>query len=293
MSHRFSYFKLAPERRLWIAFVLYATAVIAQMLVYSPWVGLFFILPAWIFLKTRELTGRPNDQGLEEWRAVSPAEVNRVVELLAKSKRKLILWGFKLAFKIAFAFVVFMIFLGLVQVSILTGIVIFDLLFFTFPWLFFGMVKPYVPIEFKVKMKSFQSIMDMDRSEDFVLTPYLRFDKDDKGLDIPEDIRMMLEPRRKPDDLVGVQIQASINKGPKGQVPYMYAVVLARGTQGLCYRYFRALDLQGFCVESSRDGQHGIVVIRQETSGTGYHTEPEDCQRLMELVMGHLGRINA
>jgi hypothetical protein len=41
-------------------------------------------------------------------------------------------------------------------------------------------------------------------------------------------------------------------------------------------------------VEAGGDDDYGSVVLRQETSGTGYATKPSDCARLFELVCGEL-----
>jgi hypothetical protein len=41
-------------------------------------------------------------------------------------------------------------------------------------------------------------------------------------------------------------------------------------------------------VEAGGDDDYGSVVLRQETSGTGYHTKPSDCARLFEVVCGEL-----
>ena len=64
---------------------------------------------------------------------------------------------------------------------------------------------------------------------DIIITPYLRLDKDKEDHQIPEDIRLMVEPRRKPADFLGVQMQVAVNKGPNGSVPYLYSMFLCKG----------------------------------------------------------------
>jgi hypothetical protein len=100
---------------------------------------------------------------------------------------------------------------------------------------------------------------------------------------VPEDVRLMVEPKRKPEDFVGVQIQAAINKGPNGEVPYLYAVILTKGKAGT-YRKMRGLGVSGYEVEAGGDVEYGSIVVRQSTSGTGYATKPSDCIHLFHVV---------
>ena len=64
---------------------------------------------------------------------------------------------------------------------------------------------------------------------EIIITLYLRLDKSKEGQQIPEDIRLMVEPRRKPADFLGVQLQVAANTGSNGSVPHMYAVFLCKG----------------------------------------------------------------
>jgi hypothetical protein len=153
--------------------------------------------------------------------------------------------------------------------------------------MFFGRVRAFVPRELSAKMPCFQAIFAASVPESIVVTPYLRFDKDKEGRDVPEDVRLMVEPRRKAEDFVGVQLQAAMNKGPNGEVPYLYAVFLTKG-KGASHAAFRSMRARGYVVEAGGDDDYGSVVLRQETSGTGYHTKPSDCARLFEVVCGEL-----
>jgi hypothetical protein len=158
-----------------------------------------------------------------------------------------------------------------------------DGLLFAVPAMFFGRIKAFVPRELSLKMPCFQAIFGEKIPEHIAVTPYLRFDKDKDGRDVPEDIRLMIEPRRKPEDFVGVQMQAALNKGPNGEVPYLYAVMLTKG-RGETYRRLKNLSADGYEIEPGGDEEYGSIVVRQETSGTGYATKPSDCVRLYDLV---------
>jgi hypothetical protein len=148
-------------------------------------------------------------------------------------------------------------------------------------------VRLWTPAELKMKMDAFRAVVSAaekaDASLKLVVTPYLRLDKDKEGRQIPEDVRLLIEPRRKPEDFMGVQFQVAVNNGPNGAVPYLYAVFLCKG-KGRSLSRFSSIRAEGFEVEPGADGEYGFVVVRQETSHGGYHTSPEDCNRLVEVV---------
>ena len=96
-----------------------------------------------------------------------------------------------------------------------------------------------------------------------------------------------IELRRNPEDFVGVQFQIAVNSGPNGKVPYMYAVFLCRG-KGKSFRSISEMDFGSFIVEPGGDEEYGTVVVRQQTTGTGYHTDSSDCRRLYLLAAARL-----
>ncbi len=293
MDIRFRYFKLGLGSRLAAAGVLYAAAVALQLILGSPPLGLPTVLAAWFVLALKPATNKPDDQGLEEWRAVTDGEVSRIADGLARS-RKLrngvigpIAAGVMLLGLLAFGTV------ALAAAGSRLWLATFDLALFSLPGLFFGRVGVHVPAELDLKMGRFLAAMSVALPDGYAMTPYLRFDKDERGRDVPEDLRLMLEPRRKPDDLVGVQFQAAVNKGPNGNVPYMYAVALTRGRSGPAYSQLRGLRARGYEVEPGGDDEYGTVVVRQDTSGGGYHTTEDDCEELVRLMVKALQRTEA
>lgn len=291
MEPRFKYLKLGLNSRLAMAAVLYAGAVATQIAARSTLAGIPLVLAAWLLLALKAASNRPKDTGLEEWRAVTGAEVSRIADTMAQSRKLRARIVGPTAFK-AFIFIV-MLFVALAASAVepRTGLAVADFCLFLVPGLFFGRISAHLPMEFDLKLARFVAVMNVARPDGFVLTPYLRFDKDDQGRDVPEDLRLLLEPKRKAADLVGVQFQASINKGANGNVPYMYAVVLTKGTSGPSYTRFKSMRANGFEVEPGGDADYGTVVVRQETSGGGYHTTEDDCVRLMELMIKSLQRL--
>ncbi|MBN1241193.1 MAG: hypothetical protein JXA15_00640 [Spirochaetales bacterium] len=280
--------KLGAPARLVLAGALYAGAAALQIGTRNAALGLVPILLGWLVLSPKPSGNKPDDQGYEEWRAVSMAEITRVADSIAASR--------KLKARVAGPVV-----LGVLALLALGAAALFslaalppaslafaDLALFLVPGLFFGRVGVHVPRDIEKKLGSFLALIDHGAPAGYLLTPYLRFDKDPAGRDIPEDLRFMLEPKRKGAGLVGVQFQVAMNSGPNGEVPYLYAVVLTRGTGGAAYALFARQRVRGCVVEPGGDGEYGTVVLRQETEGGGYHTTRDDCARLFETVVAIL-----
>lgn len=292
MELSFRYFRLGFSARMAMAAVLYATAIALQTLVASA--GFLFIpavAGAWVVLALKPVTNKPKDQGLEEWRAVSDTEIDRIADAIRRSKKlRATVVGPVLLGVVAFILVAFIALIFL-DTSMTVSLALFDLALFSVPGLFFGRVRVFTPAEMDLKLPCFLALMEATRPKGYVLTPYLRFDKDDEGRDVPEDIRFLLEPSRKPEDLVGVQFQAAINNGANGRVPYLYAVVLTRGREGSVYRALSPVRVRGYSIESGGDGDYGTVVFRQDTDGGGYYTDPDACLTLFMLMLKALERV--
>jgi hypothetical protein len=167
----------------------------------------------------------------------------------------------------------------------LAGIVCADALVLLIPFLFTGNVRLWTPQELAFRMRVFEPILSSEQAEGggIIITPYLRLDKDKAGHQVPEDIRLMVEPRRKPPDFLGVQLQVAVNKGPNGPVPYLYSVFLCKG-KGATYQALAQKRFGDYLHEPGGDKEYGYVVVRQKTSGTGYHTTDADVHRLYALV---------
>jgi hypothetical protein len=175
---------------------------------------------------------------------------------------------------------------------LLGSIVCIDALVLLIPFLFTGNIKLWTPQELAFRMRVFEPILSSAPAEggDIIVTPYLRLDKNKEGQQIPEDIRLMVEPRRKPSDFLGVQMQVAVNKGPNGNVPYLYSVFLCKG-KGKSYETLSSMRFGDYVKEPGGDKEYSYVVVRQKTSGTGYHTTDADVRRLYEMVKEKLGEM--
>ena len=284
MDKEFSRMKLSLSSRLVLAGGLFAAGACLQVLFrWGLLPGLLAIVLGYIPLALKTITNKPADQGLEEWRAVSMAEIDRLADTLRESKAALGRSAGQIGVMAVASVAALALAVVFLALSPDVSLILADGLLFSVPAMFFGRVKVFVPRVLSLKMPCFQALFAEKSSDPLVMTPYLRFDKDREGRDVPEDIRLMVEPKRKPADFVGVQMQAAVNKGPRGEVPYLYAVILTEGV-GESYRKLKNLRLDGYEVEPGGDEKYGSIVIRQSTSGEGYATKPSDCVDLYRVV---------
>ncbi len=285
----FRFFRMGPAARLVLAGGLFALGAALQVgLGVLP--GTLVILSGWIPLRLRRVTNKPKDQGLEKWKPVTAAEVDRLLDAFSRAGKLRRASGGRSALRILTGVLLMVAVPVSFGVSGGAGLVALDALLFLFPALFFGKVKVFTPGLIAQKLLGFEAIRSEPLPEGFVLTPYIRFDQDEEGQDVPEDLRFLLEPRKKSGDLVGVQFQTAINNGANGPVPYMYAVVLTRGRNGPVYASLKGISARGYEVERGGDEEYGTVVIRQATGGGGYHTKPDQCRKLFRLAASAVAR---
>jgi hypothetical protein len=248
--------------------------------------GAVLMIPGILLVWMKGYRNKPLDLGLEDWQPVSAAEFARVQSNLALTKQR----QYSVFYKTGFGVFILLVLLALVPVCWIIGSVLLALFFFDaaillLPLLFSSNVRLWTPGELAFKMHGFETIVKSEQTEggDIIITPYLRLDKDKEGRRIPEDIRLMVEPRRKPEDFLGVQMQVAVNKGPNGPVPYMYAVFLCKG-KGVTYKKLEGAEFGNMVSEPGGDAQYGYIVVRQQTSGTGYHTKDSDIRTLYDIV---------
>ncbi len=254
------------------------------------WPGTLVIVAGLFLVFARGYRNKPVDLGLEDWKPVSTAELARIRDNLERTRTVRLPLPYRRGFAVLAILPLAALALALLAMGqFLLLLLVFDAFLLLVPFLFSGRVRLWTPQQLKMKMLAFQPIVERAGAPDsaLILTPYLRFDQDREGRQIPEDVRLMVEPRRKPADFLGVQLQVAINNGPNGAVPYMYAVFLCRG-KGASFARFSGGRDKGLVREPGGDGEYGYVVLRQKTSGRGYHTTPKDCQRLFQMVLDEL-----
>jgi hypothetical protein len=248
--------------------------------------GALVMVPGLILVWARGYRNKPMDLGFEDWQPSSASEFDRIRSNLSLTKQK----QFPVIYRSGFGVFILVALIGLAAFLLFAGsgflaVFCFDAAVLLLPFLFSGNVRLWTPRELAFKMHGFDAIVRSEPTEggEIIITPYLRLDKDKEGRQIPEDIRLMVEPRRKPADFLGVQFQVAVNKGPNGAVPYMYGVFLCKG-KGETYRWIDSQRFPGMVREPGEDKEYGYIVVRQETSGTGYHTTDADVLRLYRMV---------
>lgn len=282
--------------------LLDASGIAVQMLFRLGSVpGIALVAAGSVLLLARSYSNKPDDLGEEAWKPVSMDEFHRVRSTLLKTrKNRLPLFYRPAAVGILIVPVIILLFIT-IRVSASGGasgggislfLAVIDTFLIAFPLLLSGQIRLWTPRELAMKVDTFYPIAAAGPYEGLVLTPYLRFDRDRSGQEIPEDVRLMAELRRNPDDFVGIQLQVAVNNGPQGTVPYLYAVYLCRG-QGETYSKIRNSDFGSFITEAGGDGEYGTIVVRQETTGTGYRTTASDCRRLFKTVTGALNGLSS
>jgi hypothetical protein len=260
-----------------------------QVLVPGGWgffPGLLLMVPGLVFLWAKNYRNKPMDIGQEDWQPSSVREFDRIKSNLELTRNK----TFSVIYRPGFGWFIAIVLFGLSLIlsaadSRLGSFFCADALVLLLPFLLSGNVALWTPQELAFRMRVFDPILSREQAEGgpIIITPYLRLDKTKEGQEIPEDIRLMVEPRRKPADFMGVQLQVAVNKGPNGNVPYMYAVFLCKG-KGATYEEVAREEFPGYVKEPGGDKEYGYVVVRQKTSGTGYHTTDADVRRLYDVV---------
>lgn len=297
-------FRLPVRTRLLLFGLLALTGAAIQFLFFFPLhtvIGFVFFALAGLFVLGASYTKAPKDLGFEEWKPVTFNEFKRVEKNyeLVKTAR-LPVYLRKKAGRSMFIFLCFASFLVLIFVlasseSAVFPVILFDILLLFYPLFLTGNILLHTPKELEMKTRGFHGVIDdLERSgQEVRITPYFRFDKDSKGRLIPEDVRLMIEPRRKPPDLIGAQLQVSINNGPKGAVPYMYAVILTK-REGNSFERLRAMGWKlvynrgrekKMITETGFEDEFAYLVVRQPTESGGYNTTDSQCIELARLVL--------
>ena len=293
MRPRYLIPRLPLPVRIMVFLVIAGAGIYLQLFVQGRFFpGGFALVAAILFLLTRKYKNKPMDLGFEDWKPVSMNEFQRILDNFEKTKhaRYSVLYRTWLGVVLMVLLIISTGVLSLADAGLMP-VFTMDLAILIIPVFLSGSIKLWIPRMLKMKMDTFQPIVEkMEGQESVVLTPYLRLDKDSEGRQIPEDVRLMIELKRNPEDFVGVQLQVAINNGPNGAVPYMYGVFLCN-EKGTTFTVLNSFSYGNFIKEPGGDGEYRYIVIRQNTDSGGYHTTREDIVRLFGLVMKALEKI--
>jgi hypothetical protein len=285
--------KVAFPLRLFVSAGSAALGLALQIIIpggYGFLPGIIVMVPCLVFQWARNFRNKPMDIGQEDWQPASVREFDRIKSNIQLTRQK----TFSVIYQPGFGMFMAIVLLVLTFIfswvdNRLATYFCADAFVLLMPFLLSGNVSLWTPQELSFRMRVFEPILSSEQAEggDIIITPYLKLDKDKEGHQIPEDIRLMVEPRRKPADFLGVQMQVAVNKGPNGNVPYMYSVFLCKG-KGRTYQQLSQENFGDYVAEPGGDKEYGYVVVRQRTSGTGYNTTDDDVRRLYMMVKTRL-----
>lgn len=124
---------------------------------------------------------------------------------------------------------------------------------------------------------------------DFDAVPLLALREGHRGR-YPVDARLMLRPAR--DDgsgFLGVQVQVAMNNVRGTDYPYLYAVILAKGTFRLPQGPERQRSVKGgvdlVCEPGEGEGVRYVVVRQHADQRGGWHTEPEHIRGIVATAL--------
>lgn len=151
-------------------------------------------------------------------------------------------------------------------------------------WLF-GLRLKWRPVAVKERVQSLLRALEVLAEEpgpEFRAQPMFRVAGDGDGR-VPVDARVFLRFPDAPEEFLGMQLQVAVNDVQGTKYPYLYAVLVARPGFGLHGERLAGIEsaAQGLTVETSREEDVEVVVIRQHTTKkSGYHTSPAAAARI-------------
>jgi hypothetical protein len=300
MNAEFSRTRLSIKSRFIIAVICYILAALLQLLnngAARPLTPVLLFVPCF-FLQVKKFNGLPKRERLEQskeegWKPVTMTEVDRLTDTIGKIKKTEINFIYtKLGPCSVILFAVLAFYTLIVNNGIYTFINAVYLYLVFLPFFWHARIEKAYPKNLAERLSYFIPLTSRHLPDSIKLVPYFHFDGG--GAKAPDDLRFMLEYRENK-ELVGVQFQVSMNSGPHGKVPYMYAVFITRG-QNKLWKQLREIEYDNFITESKpsrKEKDYGTVVLRLDTEcrGDGYHTKDGDIQRLIDHVLETLERV--
>lgn len=300
------HFKVFPTLAYWPRMLLALASIVAGVAVQltgsilaliAGAVGVFLgLLLTMVDSKTNKPKGV---RGKRSWERVTREEYQRVVRLVEEGKR----WARRDVYgatNLAGCAVFLLLAVGLVVAfgTFLAGgdgesarIVAVDGALFLVLTFFAGARKAWQPGDLLVKIRTLDRFLDQQARRPIPrlkVQPMLEVQTGSKDRQLPRDARLLFTIDDAPEDLIGFQVQCSINRVSNTPYPYVYAVIIARKALGLGAAMARfavgAKDVLSF---EEADEEVDVAVLRQRTTKTsGYHTKEADQDRIFSQAVG-------
>ena len=236
------------------------------------------MVPGLVFLWAKNFKNKPMDIGQEDWQPASVREFDRIKSNIQLTRNKTYAVIYRPGFGTAIAILL------LVAAFILSGrhrlgaVVCVDSLVLLIPFLFTGLISLWTPQELAFRMRVFEPILSSEKAEgETSSSPRTSGStRTRKGHQVPEDVRLMVEPRRKAGGFPRRPASGCRQQGPERERPlHVFGVPLQGQRRDLSGHQLPAFP--GDEKEPGGDKEYGYVVVRQETSGTGYQTTEPTC----------------
>ncbi len=287
-SVRFHFLKnLSYDARMYLfAFALFL-GLLLQILFFSPWPGIPFILVAVALALVKGYDSRVRLKYFSPDVTWTQVDIEKIAEM-KKLSRKTKKWdrdlldisnaaGFFILFLIAAAgaFLVFALatFLNSTQAAWIVGC---DLLLIIVPMWFSGMklILKQANLDTRVDIiLEMHNLFENIKDEGEVFKPQIRLSRNQENESVPTDARFSIHFPDMPSGFYGLQAQININLVQGHGYPYFYCVLAAKpGFNIRSYTSQIRLSNKVIC-EYQQDEQAEVLVIRQHTTKkTGYHT---------------------
>lgn len=305
----------------WVA-GLALVGVVVQLTA-SVVVGWVFVLAAALLGAIASRSNKPTIVGKAEWKTVTPAELEQADRLIMGARKvsrqaaalsansatgcglgALLLICIGVVAALSAAFLDLRTGTGALLLPVLRGgpvavVVALDALTLLAPIWLSGLVKAWEPPQMNTRLAQlmfiYRAISNDPRLE---FLPSLAMAKTSNGT-VPVDCKMMVRIKDADPDLLGIQVQTTINTVQGTKHPYTYCVLIAKPEFALLKRAERVIDMPprggfkagiladsnakkeakharfaGALVELKTEGDTDILVVRQNTQGTGYATSP-------------------
>lgn len=187
---------------------------------------------------------------------------------------------------------------------------VIDALTLFVPMWLFGGIKAWEPPHMRMRLEQLthiQNALSSDARLEF--QPSLQVAKTSGG-SVPTDCKLMIKVKDAGPSFMGIQVQTSLNDVQGTKHPYTYCVLIARPEFGLTAKVKQAVEAPprgGFMtglfsdsnakkeakfaryadalVETKTQDDVDIAVVRQNTSGTGYKTSPDQALRVVNAAL--------
>ncbi len=172
-----------------------------------------------------------------------------------------------------------------------------------------GQVRSWEPSDLRVKIQQLLPVYQSKvHSNELELQPQMLLTKTATGM-VPTDVKLMIRISGSPDAFYGIQVQTTMNTVQGTRDPYTYAVLVAKPDFGLHTRVTPLLTKPGgglfaglgkdknakreagafrygeMLVESKREADVHIAVVRQPTPGQGYTTSQAQAAAVIDTAL--------